>query len=63
MDEHARYVLMKDLLNRLEHFDNQRRGAEGTAQRHFARMVERDLGQIRRLCHSVRRDALAAARG
>ncbi|HEY4312665.1 MAG TPA: hypothetical protein VGN12_24660 [Pirellulales bacterium] len=59
MDQNAKFQWMKELLGRMERANDQWRTAPGPTKPYLARVHERDLGEFRRLCQSVRRDVLA----
>jgi len=59
MDQHTKFLWMKELLERLQVCHDQWQNAAGASERYLARTIERDLGEFRRLCQSLRRDALA----
>ncbi len=54
-----KFMWMRELLGRLEHSNDQWQTAAGAMKPYLARAIERDLGEFRRLCQSVRRDVLA----
>ncbi|MBI2827499.1 MAG: hypothetical protein HYX69_22720 [Planctomycetia bacterium] len=60
MDRHAKTLWMKELLAHLHDCHDRWHTAAGATERYLARSIVRDLGELSRLCQSLRRDALAA---
>ncbi len=61
MDQHAKSVWMKQLLGRLESCHDQWQTAAGATELYLARAMKRDLGELRRVCQSMRRDVLTGS--
>ena len=63
MDRHATFLWMKDLLEHLQQCHEQWEVADDLGEGHWHSAMQRDLGELRRLCDSLRRESrsLAAA--
>ena len=59
MDQHSKFLWMKELLERLQVCHEQWQTAAGASERYLARAIERDLGEFRNLCRSLRHEQLA----
>lgn len=59
MDRRHKLLLMRDILDHLNHSFDQWRSAEPGSATLLANTIERDLAQFRRLCDSMRVDAAA----
>jgi hypothetical protein len=55
-----KYQWMRELLGRLELSNDQWQHAAPATKSFLGRAIERDLSEFRRLCRSVRQEALAA---
>jgi hypothetical protein len=54
-----KFQWMRELLGRLELSNDQWQNAAGATRSYLGRAIERDLSEFRRLCQSVRQEALA----
>jgi AraC-like DNA-binding protein len=59
MDQHTKFLWMRELLDRLQVCHEQLQTAAGASERYFARAIERDLGEFRNLCQSLRHEQLS----
>lgn len=56
MDRHAKFVWMKEVLERLSDCQREWEIAEGPTARFLADSIKRDLDEVRRICESLRQD-------
>lgn len=56
MDRHAKFVWMKEVLERLSDCQREWETAEGPTERFLADSIKRDLDEVRRICESLRHD-------
>jgi hypothetical protein len=54
-----KFQWMRELLGRLEQSNDQWQTAAGATKSFLGRAIERDLSEFRRLCRTVRQEALA----
>lgn len=57
MDRHAKFVWMKEVLERLGDCQREWETAEGATERFLADSIKRDLDEVRRICDSLRQDS------
>lgn len=62
MDRHAKFLWMKDILEHLGQCYEQWQSAEGHVEHYLAESMKRDLDQCRRLCESLRCEAVSGGR-
>ncbi len=56
MDRHAKFVWMKEVLERLSDCQSEWETAQGPTERFLAESIKRDLDEVRRICHSLRNE-------
>lgn len=61
MDRHAKFVWMKEVLERLSDCQREWETAEGPTERFLADSIKRDLDEVRRLCDSLRQDGAGSS--